>query len=570
MNEDDEIWKAMANLQLPHMPSNLDLRAAQQRQQRQRQPQEHAATTTTTWQEQKHASLPSIRILVVADVDLSSSAALAEYFLQQQQQQKTHHHQQQQQFKGQNGHNLGRSKGGGDGGMLDSSRIDLCIACGPFGREEDVRPYMTGSTDKSFNGNSRSTRASAASVSSKQTMSTSTSTTPLEVPFSRSKEETSGLEGLLTAALSQLEAIVCRVVYCPGLSDPITTMVSLPLASSLPDNKINHHHQNGNDQNNYRRNNSKSYHRRLTPNSRNIHKQWLPLAPALGCAGLLYLESTHAVLSSSKAHRKSRRRKLSDSSDDDEGKWTDDDEIEFLTEKLIDSQKSSAGYLATLSRLLQMAPPPNNPLPFATSLSQSILVTHYVDFKSSSSSLDDDSDHVHNNNRFHRNGSKSRDKGDKSSKGESVNGPRTVVDRHYLPWPAADDGGHDGFVQSQAAQTLLCLEIASGSSAHHPAHVEKQGNVHILFPGSLRTRGDFAVVELSVSTKTSTASSSTNSESPRRSREFQKEEPPKAKDTSEANKNDLRGADISNEPNGAVQFLWKVTNVEFHNMHFDS
>ena len=33
--------------------------------------------------------------------------------------------------------------------------------------------------------------------------------------------------------------------------------------------------------------------RRLTPNSRNVHQQWLPLAPGLGCGGLLYGHDDH-------------------------------------------------------------------------------------------------------------------------------------------------------------------------------------------------------------------------------------------------------------------------------------
>jgi hypothetical protein len=98
-------------------------------------------------------------------------------------------------------------------------------------------------------------------------------------PFFRTREETSALEGLLTATLSQLENIVCRVVYCPGSTDPITTCLG---QAAVPNEELGAsaaaaHHQ--------------SHHpRRYTPNSRNLHRQWLPLAPGLGTAALLYLD----------------------------------------------------------------------------------------------------------------------------------------------------------------------------------------------------------------------------------------------------------------------------------------
>jgi hypothetical protein len=74
----------------------------------------------------------------------------------------------------------------------------------------------------------------------------------------------------MTAALSQLESIVCRVVFVPGRTDPITTITS----------------SSDNSQNPF----SYTKERRLTPNSRNIHQHWTPLSPGLGCAGLLYLD----------------------------------------------------------------------------------------------------------------------------------------------------------------------------------------------------------------------------------------------------------------------------------------
>lgn len=210
---DDALRRRMAGLQLPHMPEYLS----------------SAPGKPDT------PSLPQIRFLVVADLDLPSAAALAEYTLQQR--------------------NV----------VFDASRIDMCIACGPFSRDEDLRAYRSRRQRKRQN------------------------KTVQQSPFVRSREETAALEGLVTAALSQLENIVCRVIFCPGSTDPITTI--------LPG-------ENGREK------------LRLTPNSRNIHQQWLPLAPSLGCAGLLYLESPEKVVA--KGKNKNPRLFSSQEDDDDE------------------------------------------------------------------------------------------------------------------------------------------------------------------------------------------------------------------------------------------------------------
>lgn len=135
----------------------------------------------------------SLRIVAVADLDLSSAAALAEYALTDV--------------------------------NISGGRADFLVACGPFCRDEDLKPYMTrrGSQPE------------------------------------RTPELSAALEGLMTGALSQLESIVCRVCFCPaGPHDPETTL--LPRGDEGP--------------------------LRLTPNSRNILDEWMPLAPALGCGGL--------------------------------------------------------------------------------------------------------------------------------------------------------------------------------------------------------------------------------------------------------------------------------------------
>jgi hypothetical protein len=70
------------------------------------------------------------------------------------------------------------------------------------------------------------------------------------------------LEGLMSAALSQLESIVCRVVFLPHpTTDPCTTL------------------------------NKKETHLRLTPNSVNVEQRWLQLAPGIGCCGCCELSN---------------------------------------------------------------------------------------------------------------------------------------------------------------------------------------------------------------------------------------------------------------------------------------
>jgi hypothetical protein len=81
-------------------------------------------------------------------------------------------------------------------------------------------------------------------------------------------------QSIIEISLIMPSQIVCRVVYCPGFSDPLSIMVPRTLTGMYDE---------------------LSY-KRLTPNSRNIHQQWLPLAPGLGCAGLFYFDTTNESL----------------------------------------------------------------------------------------------------------------------------------------------------------------------------------------------------------------------------------------------------------------------------------
>eukprot|EP00978_Attheya_sp_CCMP212_P026636 scaffold88088_cov45-Attheya_sp.AAC.1 len=158
---------------------------------------------------------PTLRILVVADLDLKSAAALAEFALREGQNDGSHHH-----------HNDSTSC------RLKDGNIDLCIACGPFihhhSSENSIRMENI-FTEDGFPGKNEMTR-----------------------------QDMCANEGIITGILSQLESIVCRILFVPlAVQDPLSTSDTLAIR-----------------------------HQRLTPNARNIQRRWMPLAPGLGCTGL--------------------------------------------------------------------------------------------------------------------------------------------------------------------------------------------------------------------------------------------------------------------------------------------
>lgn len=192
---------------------------------------------------------PSISILVCADFDLKSTAALAEYTLQQQNE------------------------------IFDAKSIDLIIAAGPSVGDSEMLKYYQGNNRLKHiqNRNAKYSNRYRSTISenhvdpsyTKDDGADSVQMFASTAPFFRSREESAALEGLMTAALSQLESIVCRVVYCPGWNDPISLL---------------HQHLQ-----------QQPSHKRLTSHSRNVHQHYLPLAPGLGCAGLFYLDHTDHI-----------------------------------------------------------------------------------------------------------------------------------------------------------------------------------------------------------------------------------------------------------------------------------
>jgi hypothetical protein len=170
---------------------------------------------------------------------------------------------------------------------------------------------------------------------------------------------------------------------------------------------------------------------------------------------------------------------------------------------------------------------------------QSILVTHYVDSQSLLQQEDfllfgDDEnafDALHAETKEHRSGIDSEKPygtwSDESSSGAC------------LPWPT----DHASFLNESDTQKLLCLEIASGSASNHrSAWINEKGQYQssvdatsnplplssssslqnplqcpqsrgtittkgpVLFPGSLRERGEFCIVYLSLTEPAATNS----------------------------------------------------------------
>eukprot|EP00980_Cylindrotheca_fusiformis_P002642 scaffold620_cov103-Cylindrotheca_fusiformis.AAC.2 len=175
----------------------------------------------------RYRETPSLRILVVANVDLDSASKLAEAALLPDPDNPLRH-------------------------------VDLCLACGPFCRADELNTY--------YQGRQLQLRSRYYHPGQQQSHHALSPPPVITSPYKnqqyphkspkRTREETAALEGLMTAALSQLESIVCRVLYIPGETDP-----------TCRKNK-----------------------RRLTPNSRNLHRHWMPLSPGLGCAGLLHID----------------------------------------------------------------------------------------------------------------------------------------------------------------------------------------------------------------------------------------------------------------------------------------
>ena len=206
--------------------------------------------------------------------------------------------------------------------------------------------------------------------------------------------------------------------------------------------------------------------------------------------------------------------------------------------------------------LIKIAPPPQQNYPFGTNFSQTILVTQYFqpsptpkrqpdDLDDSDEDDDDDDDgdsdtNVYGYQQAHEEEGEA-DQFDTATEGsqdmkspsredlEDDDDNSSTGSSGIRPWPPE----HSKFVDSPLVQEHLALEIASGGgTSQRPKDIQK-GNVRIVIPGSLRERGEFCLVDMSLMEQAVMKSMAANTASPK-----------KKKST----------------------FAWSVRNVEFHSM----
>jgi len=142
--------------------------------------------------------------------------------------------------------------------------------------------------------------------------------------------------------------------------------------------------------------------------------------------------------------------------------------------------------VSTLNRLLNLAPAHHThqspgKLSFSASRAQSILITHFVDPgpRNSINEL-------------------SGTRQDDNSPLSDLADDSVLQNENYgMPWPKESERYFEYF-ESTVAKELFCLEIASGSSTQHEAQILKRGNTQVLMPGSLRKRGEFSILNLSL------------------------------------------------------------------------
>jgi hypothetical protein len=213
-------------------------------------------------------------------------------------------------------------------------------------------------------------------------------------------------------------------------------------------------------------------------------------------------------------------------------------------------------YLQTLERLIGSAPPPQQNYPFGTKLSQTILITHYFQTPTGCAQRDDDGTDNDNNDvyigeddtagdNYAANGSDANlssniipRKDMNGNDGNKANGSASSNNRHDSlpkPWPPE----HSSFLNSSSVQEHLALEIASGGGvSQRPKEVQK-GNVRVVIPGSLRERGEFCLVDMSLVELA-------------------------------VKKNMTAAASSASTPTSATKkkstFAWRVRSVEFHSM----
>ena len=297
-------------------------------------------------------------------------------------------------------------------------------------------------------------------------------------------EQDAADEGTITSTLAQLENIVCRVLYVPGTGDPPSLRGLLvprrarrdvPPPGTVPP-------------------------RRLTPNSRNVQRSWIQLAPGLGVAGL------------------TRDGGGDDDDDDDDddnedgGKDDDGEDDDDGGPGPSRRRRSPGRYERTLGALLGLAPPSasasvSSSRIFSTRPSQAIVLTDFPGGRLGGKG---------------EGGGRRRGKRDKddarSASARAAGGGVAMVRRGYRellePALARDPGrggggGGGGQVLLKVAPpppTAAAEDDGAGrfdafgtsSDELRPLECDGEDGMKLIMPGSLRQRGDFALIDLAL------------------------------------------------------------------------
>ena len=290
-------------------------------------------------------------------------------------------------------------------------------------------------------------------------------------------EQDAADEGTITSTLAQLENIVCRVLYVPGTGDPPSLRGLLvprrarrdvPPPGTVPP-------------------------RRLTPNSRNVQRSWIQLAPGLGVAGLT---------------RDGGGDDDDDDNDNEDGGKDDDGEDDDDGGPGPSRRRRSPGrYERTLGALLGLAPPSasasvSSSRIFSTRPSQAIVLTDFPGGRLGGG---------------RRRGKRDKDDA-RSASARAAGGGMAMVRRGYRellePALARDPGrggggGGGGQVLLKVAPpppTAAAGDDGAGrfdafgtsSDELRPLECDGEDGMKLIMPGSLRQRGDFALIDLAL------------------------------------------------------------------------
>lgn len=271
-------------------------------------------------------------------------------------------------------------------------------------------------------------------------------------------------------------------------------------------------------------------HKRLTPNSRNVHRRWVQLGPGLGVAGLARDIGRHTT-------------SIPTTIEFDQGR-----------------------YARTLDALLSLAPPSKNTALFSSSLlatkpSQAIVLTNLP------------GDNERNNIPCKRRGKRDKEDSlkllhvpadsdvvDNNDVGKG-NGKKRSIPAAYRDLLSMSTGGDNHRQESDNSQVLLKLaspplqsrrrsrrrRLEEVENANQPRVFESDG-VKLVMPGSLRKSGDYALIDVALVRDDQSTTTTTTGTSPPRG----------------------RGSALGQQPRGRrlspPSYRWSVDRVQFRSI----